>query len=78
MTRPGVCAECQGKGWVELSFPRMDEARICGLCHGTGTTSLNTPCRGCRGTGRIEVRTVEQQKCLKCNGTGAYPVPEAL
>jgi hypothetical protein len=35
-------------------------------------------CSGCRGTGRIEVRTVEQQKCLACLGTGLFPVPESM
>jgi DnaJ-class molecular chaperone len=77
MTKSGVCPECQGKGWIELSS-RPDEARVCGLCRGTGVTSLDTQCHGCRGTGRIEVRTVEQQKCLKCEGTGRFPVPEEL
>lgn len=78
MNKSGTCPDCQGKGWTDLGFPKSDEARICGLCNGTGSTSLNTQCKGCKGTGRIEVRTVEQQKCLKCNGTGRYPVPEDL
>jgi len=27
---------------------------------------------------RIELRTVEQQKCAKCDGTGRYLPPEDL
>ena len=30
------------------------------------------------GSGRIEIRTVEQQKSVKCYGTGRYPPPENL
>ena len=72
------CPDCNGKGWIELRCMAADEARVCGLCNGTGVTSTEKICRGCRGTGRIEVRTVEQQKCLRCNGTGRYPPPESL
>lgn len=72
------CPDCHGKGWLDLRCIHADEARACGLCHGAGATPLGKPCAGCKGTGLIEVRTVEQQKCLKCNGTGRYPVPESL
>jgi DnaJ-class molecular chaperone len=72
------CPECHGKGWIELRCTKPDEARTCGLCHGTGTSPIGKPCTGCLGTGRIEVRTIEQQKCLRCLGTGKLPVPEDL
>ena len=62
----------------EMGCTKPDEARVCGLCRGSGMTSLNAECRGCKGTGRIEVRTVEQQKCLKCNATGRFPIPEEI
>lgn len=72
------CPECFGKGWIELGCAKEDEARVCGLCHGRGTLPGDTRCGSCQGTGRIEVRTVERQKCIKCEGSGRYPVPEML
>jgi DnaJ-class molecular chaperone len=73
-----LCPDCHGKGWLELRCTKADEARTCGLCNGTGATPLGKECQGCKGTGQIEIRTMEQQKCLRCNGTGRYPVPESL
>jgi DnaJ-class molecular chaperone len=73
-----VCPDCHGKGWIELGCAKEDEARTCGICRGTGATPTGNPCRSCLGTGRIEIRTVEQQKCVRCQGTGRYPVPESL
>jgi DnaJ-class molecular chaperone len=78
MPKPEPCPECHGKGWIERGCSKEDEARICALCHGSGMTPAGKEGGGCQGTGRIEVRTVEQQKCLKCHGTGRFPVPEAL
>ncbi len=78
MARPELCPECHGKGWLDLRCTKTDEAQTCMHCRGTGTTALGRECAGCRGTGHIEVRTVEQARCLKCNGTGRWPVPEAL
>ena len=72
------CPDCMGKGWIETRCMIPDAARVCSLCNGTGVTSTEKRCGGCNGTGLIEVRTVEQQKCLKCNGTGRYPPPESL
>lgn len=74
--KPDICPECHGKGWVDRRCTKADEDQTCGLCRGTGVTTLGRDCPGCRGTGHIEVRTVEQQKCMKCNGTGRFPVPE--
>jgi len=79
MTKSESCPDCHGKGWIELGGSKSEEeARTCGLCQGKGSTPTGKECSGCRGTGRIEVRTVEQQRCLKCNGTGRFPVPEEL
>lgn len=78
MTNRDACPDCRGKGWIELRCMIADEARVCGLCKGTGVTATERTCGGCKGTGQIEVRTVEQQKCLRCNGTGRYPPPESL
>jgi DnaJ-class molecular chaperone len=78
MNKQESCPECHGKGWIELHCSSPEVARTCGLCNGAGMTPSGKECKGCRGTGRIEVRTVEQQKCLHCAGTGKYPVPEAL
>ena len=78
MTKPESCPECHGKGWIELRCTKLDQEHTCGLCRGSGTTPTGKECTGCQGTGRIEVRTVEQQKCMKCQGTGRFPVPEAL
>lgn len=75
---PTPCGECKGRGWLDIACFRADEARICGLCHGTGTTTVDRECAGCRGTGRIEVRVLEQQKCWRCSGSGVYPPPEDL
>ena len=76
--KPESCPECHGKGWVEFGCTKPDEERMCSLCNGTGSTPTGKECPGCQGTARIEVRTVEQQKCLKCNGMGRYPIPEAM
>jgi DnaJ-class molecular chaperone len=78
MAQRTACPECNGKGWKEISCTKPDTAQVCGLCNGSGMTTVDTQCPGCRGTGRIEVRTVEQQKCWHCRGTGLYPVPESL
>jgi DnaJ-class molecular chaperone len=78
MKNPGPCPECHGKGWLELACGKPDTAQLCGLCNGSGSTPTFRPCSGCGGTGRIEVRTAERQKCLHCLGTGRYPVPEDL
>jgi DnaJ-class molecular chaperone len=78
MRKPEPCPDCHGKGWIELGCATPDTARTCGLCNGSGVTPSGADCSGCRGTGRIEIRTVEQQKCWKCEGTGMYPVPERM
>ena len=78
MKKPEPCPECHGKGWIDLAGHKSDEGRMCGLCNGSGSTPTGRTCGGCGGTGRIEVRTVERQKCLKCMGTGRYPLAEDL
>jgi DnaJ-class molecular chaperone len=74
----GVCTECKGRGWLDVACSRAEEARICGLCHGTGATTTGKECSGCRGSGQIDVRLMEQRKCWRCSGTGKYPPPEDL
>jgi DnaJ-class molecular chaperone len=74
----GTCPDCKGKGWIEMACLKADEARVCPHCSGTGLTPLERECPGCHGSGRIEIRTVEQQKCAKCNGTGRYPPAEDM
>lgn len=76
--KPVVCPDCGGKGWLDLGCAKEDEARVCSLCNGAGATPTGAPCSGCKGSGRIEIRTVQQQKCLRCAGTGRLPVPESL
>jgi DnaJ-class molecular chaperone len=44
----------------------------------SGLTPLEKDCPSCHGSGQIDTRTVEQQKCVKCNGTGRYPPPEDM
>jgi len=78
MKNPGPCPECHGKGWIELASPNPDGAQVCSLCNGSGTLPAGRTCGGCGGTGRIEVRTGERQKCLKCMGTGRFPLTEDL
>ena len=73
-----ACPDCGGKGWIELRCTREGEETVCSLCRGSGSTHGGVDCPGCHGTGLIEVRTVEQQKCLHCRGTGRFPVLEAL
>ncbi|MBD3162490.1 MAG: hypothetical protein GF346_09005 [Candidatus Eisenbacteria bacterium] len=75
MEESARCPECNGKGWVDLRCTKPESADVCQLCNGTGVLGEKT-CTGCHGTGRIEVRTVDQMKCWKCEGTGLYPVPE--
>jgi DnaJ-class molecular chaperone len=76
----GTCPDCMGKGWIEMKCLKEGEARVCPACHGSGLapsglTPLEKECPSCHGTGQIDIRTVEQQKCVKCNGTGRYPPP---
>ena len=78
MKKPGSCPECHGKGWIEIACGKPDESQLCGLCNGSGVTSTGRDCTGCAGTGRIEVRTGEKQKCFRCMGTGRYPLTEDL
>ncbi len=78
MKKPEPCPECLGKGWLEPARGKTDEAQLCGLCNGSGSTPTGRTCGGCGGTGRIEVRTGERQKCLKCMGSGRFPISEDL
>ncbi|HUK13104.1 MAG TPA: hypothetical protein VLW17_07350 [Thermoanaerobaculaceae bacterium] len=78
MSKPGSCPDCHGKGWIELACGSDEASQVCGLCHGSGATSTGRTCNGCAGTGRIEVRTGERQSCLKCLGTGHFPLAEEL
>jgi DnaJ-class molecular chaperone len=73
-----VCTDCWGKGWIELHCAKPDEARVCELCHGTGTTPGGRACAGCHGTGQLEEPGAKKLTCVKCNGTGKYPLPEAM
>jgi DnaJ-class molecular chaperone len=78
MTLRGNCPECNGKGWIEMKCIKADEARVCPHCNGSGLTPLEKDCSACHGTGVIETRIVEQQKCAKCEGSGRFPPPEKL
>jgi DnaJ-class molecular chaperone len=59
------CNDCEGSGWVSCHAckGRGEQVRTCNLGHdhatpcpvcSTGRFRGELPCRGCRGTGRIE------------------------
>jgi DnaJ-class molecular chaperone len=74
----GTCPDCRGKGWIEMKCLKEDEARVCPHCNGSRLTPLEKDCPSYHGSGQIDIRTVEQQKCAKCYGTGRYPPAESL
>jgi hypothetical protein len=61
-------AEARRYGWLVTSIrggsgrrywdPRFDRLVTCPACRGGGFTALGTPCRNCRGIGRIIVERV--------------------
>jgi DnaJ-class molecular chaperone len=73
-----VCPDCHGKGWIELRCAKEDETEVCGMCHGTGETTTGSPCQSCKGTGRLDASSDKGLRCVKCGGTGMFPIPEAL
>ncbi len=56
-TTPKTCSECGGSGKIRFTqrtlFGNMQSTRTCSKCGGRGKT-IDTPCSGCRGTGRVQ------------------------
>ena len=52
-TSPETCSTCQGSGQVRYQQGFFTVARTCGTCKGRGQV-IKTPCKNCRGAGRIE------------------------
>ncbi|HEX3015723.1 MAG TPA: molecular chaperone DnaJ [Desulfobacteria bacterium] len=55
-TQPARCTQCNGTGQITVTqatpFGRIQTARPCHVCHGTGQV-INTPCRKCGGQGSV-------------------------
>jgi molecular chaperone DnaJ len=58
-TQPEQCRECGGSGRVQhvaqTAFGQFVQASACAACGGRGVR-IDTPCRSCRGRGRLSVR----------------------
>lgn len=52
-TQRATCTTCQGHGQVRFTQGFLTVARTCPQCGGEGTL-VKTPCKECRGQGRIE------------------------
>ena len=52
-TLPETCQTCTGTGQVVMRQGFFSVARTCGTCRGRGQT-IKSPCKNCRGAGRIE------------------------
>jgi molecular chaperone DnaJ len=55
-THPETCPQCKGSGQTQViqntPFGRMVNVRACERCHGEGKI-IHTPCRECKGQGRV-------------------------
>jgi molecular chaperone DnaJ len=55
-THPETCPQCKGSGQTQViqntPFGRMVNVRACERCHGEGKI-IHTPCRDCKGQGRV-------------------------
>jgi molecular chaperone DnaJ len=60
-SRPEVCPTCQGRGQVRFSQGLLTVGRTCPRCGGEGEI-ITSPCRACRGEGRVRVERVLQVK----------------
>lgn len=52
-TRKSVCSACQGVGQVRITQGFLTVARTCPHCMGEGRI-IGTPCKECRGAGRLQ------------------------
>jgi molecular chaperone DnaJ len=58
-TSPETCSNCSGSGQTRYSQGFFSVMRTCSTCQGKGQT-IRTPCKACRGQGRIErEKTIE-------------------
>ncbi|QQS34224.1 MAG: molecular chaperone DnaJ [Acidobacteriota bacterium] len=58
-TSPETCATCSGSGQTRYSQGFFSVMRTCSTCQGKGQT-IRTPCKACRGQGRVErEKTIE-------------------
>lgn len=60
-TSPETCITCQGSGQVRFQQGFFSVMRTCSNCGGRGQIIKN-PCKGCRGSGRIEKEKVLEIK----------------
>jgi len=72
------CRQCNGRGMVISSNGFFQVRQTCPVCGGTGTV-IATPCRSCRGSGRVKSQTtitlriprgVETGSRLRLSGRG--------
>ncbi|MBQ9950408.1 MAG: molecular chaperone DnaJ [Clostridia bacterium] len=61
-TKKETCSRCRGRGQVNVQqntvFGTMSSTRMCEACGGTGSI-IKTPCKQCRGSGRVKrARTI--------------------
>lgn len=77
-TSPETCTTCQGSGQVRFQQGFFSVARTCGTCRGRGQV-IKSPCKNCKGAGRIEKEKqleikipagVETGSRLRVNGEG--------
>jgi len=54
-TGVSTCSTCNGHGKVRAQQGFFAVERACPACHGAGRT-IDTPCRSCRGEGRVDKR----------------------
>ncbi|MBW2648384.1 MAG: molecular chaperone DnaJ [Deltaproteobacteria bacterium] len=60
-TQPTVCPTCRGVGQVTRSSGFFSISSACPQCHGAGRI-IESPCKACRGTGKIRVKKSIQIK----------------
>lgn len=76
--QPETCQQCGGRGQIRTQQGFFSVARTCPVCSGTGTV-VRTPCKTCRGEGRIQRQHkvlvkvpagVEQDTRIRYSGEG--------
>jgi molecular chaperone DnaJ len=74
-TKPHRCATCSGTGEVRRAqrsfFGQFVSVTACPTCGGQGTT-VSTPCRHCRGDGRVRVERTIHVRIPPGVATGQY------
>ena len=75
---PGICPECRGRGWKDNLCAKPNNDVACMQCNGKGSDFNGHVCSGCKGTGRIDIRSTDKLHCALCSGAGVYPVPDSM